>query len=83
MYTEILELYEWCIGHSIPCKIEMCWDGYKITFSDNSDFVQHKGSYDSEYGCVEPAGFSLSYEPVTIEKAKELIKEKNFCKIKR
>lgn len=32
MYTEILELYNWCVSHSIPCKIESCWDGYKITF---------------------------------------------------
>jgi hypothetical protein len=80
MYTEILELYNWCIGHSIPCEIELCWDGYKITFLDGSDFVQHKGSYCSEYGYVEPAGFSLSYEPVTIEKAKELIEEKFFAK---
>lgn len=80
MYTEILELYNWCIGHSIPCRIDSCWNGYKITFPDGSDFVQHEGSYGSSRGCVEPAGFSLSYEPVTIEEAKELLKEKSFVK---
>ena len=80
MFTEILELYEWCISHSIPCTLSELWGGYKIEFSDHSDFVQHSGSYGATVGCVEPARFSRSYEPVTLDEAKELIKEKSYGK---
>lgn len=81
MFKEIVELYNWCIGHSIPCVIDKLFDGYKITFPDTSDFVQHRYSYGSEYGRVEPAGFSISFEGVSLEMAKKLIQEKNFEKV--
>lgn len=81
MFSEILELYDWCVGHSIPCSLTRLWSGYKIEFPDHSDFVQHEGSYGSKIGCVEPAGFSISYAAVSIDTAKELIQEKSFGKI--
>jgi hypothetical protein len=83
MFTEIIELYNWCVGHSIPCTIEKCWDGYKIEFPDKSDIVQHSGSYGSSIGCVEPAGFSISYDGVFLDVAKDLIQEKSYGKIKK
>ena len=80
MFTEILELYELCISHSIPCTLSELWGGYKIEFPDHSDFVQHSFSYGATVGFVEPAGFSCSYEPVILDEAKELIKEKSYGK---
>ena len=82
MYVEILELYEWCMGHSIPCVLSRLFDGYKLEFPDKADFVQHAYSYGSAHGGVEPAGFTISFEGVSLETAKKLIQEKSYGKIK-
>lgn len=76
MYKEILELYLWCEANSIDCIIEHLWDGYKITFSDGSDVVQHKGSYGSLNGCVEPAGMPKAYTAVDIPTIKKILKKR-------
>ena len=76
MYKEILELFQWCIDSHIHGTSTRLYDGYKIRFADGSDFVQHAGSYGSKNGCVEPAGFEISYEPVTLDKARLLILRK-------
>lgn len=73
MYKEIISLHEWCEEQNISCTISNLYDGYKITFKNGSDVIQHMGSYGSEEGYVEPAGFSISYAPVTIEQMKDLI----------
>ena len=54
-------------------KFENLWDGYKITFPNGADIVQHSGSYQSKLGCVEPAGMPCAFRPITIEKAKKII----------
>lgn len=78
MFIEIIELYKWCVIQGIPCEIKRLYDGHIIIFPDGSDMVQHSGSYASKQGYVEPACFSISYEPVTIDTAKKLIKGKKF-----
>ena len=76
MYKEILELYQWCVDSHIHCTLTPLYDGYIIRFADGSDIIQHAGSYGSKKGYVEPAGFSISYEPVTLEEARLLILKK-------
>ena len=78
MYKEIISLYKWCEEQNISCMLSTLYDGYKITFKNSfgvvhSDVVQHMGSYGSKEGYVEPAGFSISYAPVTVEQMKDLI----------
>lgn len=83
MYEEILELYAWCMGHSIPCVLSRLCDGYKLEFPDKANFVQHAYSYGSVHGGVEPAGFTISFEGVSLETAKKLIQEKSYGQIKK
>ena len=83
MYEEILELYVWCMGHSIPCVLSRLCDGYKLEFPDKANFVQHAYSYGSVHGGVEPAGFTISFEGVSLETAKKLIQEKSYGQIKK
>ena len=83
-YKEIVELYRYCEKLSIPATIEPCWDGFAIRFPSGYDFVQHKHSYGSSVGCVEPAiGSRLDYTAVTLKNAKALIKrnKERLCKI--
>ena len=55
VYSEILELYAFCCENGIKCKLSPLYDGYKITFANGDDFVQHEYSYGSDDGFVEPA----------------------------
>lgn len=79
MYQEIVKLYQWCKANLIECTLEPLWDGYKISFVDDSDVVQHSGSYGSSNGCVEPAGMEREYTAVDIPTIKEIL-SKRFLK---
>ena len=84
MFNEIVNLYNWIIEEfGDVVELANLWDGYKIIFPNGADIVQHSGSYQSRIGCVEPAGMPCAYEPITIEKAKQIITEnqKNLFKI--
>lgn len=61
-YNEIQELYRWCQQGNIPCTIAPLFDGWKITFADGADIVQHIGSYGGQKGCLEPCGFGEKYD---------------------
>lgn len=74
-YKEILELYDYCVKLLIPATIEYFWDGYAIRFPFGGDIVQHKYSYGSRCGCVEPAiGSRVDYCAVSLKNAKALVK---------
>lgn len=74
-YTEIQELYDYCIRIGINAHIEPMYDGYTIRFVGGGDFVQHSGSYGCNVGCVEPAiGCRLDYAAVSLKNAKALVK---------
>lgn len=76
MYNEIEELYEYCKGLKIPCKLEPLYDGYKLVFPNEGDFVQHSFSYGSAHGRIEPAiGCDLDYTACTLSEAKRLVEE--------
>lgn len=85
-YKEILELHNYCQKTGVQSVLEVCWDGYAIRFLSGGDFIQHKHSYGSEYGCVEPAiGCRLDYTPVPLKNAKRLVyrhKKKLNCERK-
>lgn len=76
MYTEIKELYEYCRGLNIPCRLEPLFDGYKLVLPDGGDFIQHCGSYESSH-CVEPGGIDdeINYMPWDLAEAKRLVKK--------
>lgn len=77
MFVEIVDLYDWILKEfGDVVEFSRLWDGYKITFPNGADIVQHSGSYESKMGCVEPAGMPYAYCPITIGKAKKII-EKN------
>ena len=76
MYNEIIELYKWCKDQGISCELTELFDGYQINFYDGSDIVQHKYSYGSERGCVEPCGMERSYTPVDLNTIKEILLKK-------
>lgn len=74
-YTEIKELFDYCIKQGINATIELLWDGYAIRFPNGGDFIQHGHSYGSRVGCVEPAiGCRLDYTAVPLENAKALVR---------
>ena len=74
-YKEILELYEYCKESGVDAKLEEFIDGYAIRFKNGADFVQHKYSYDSNIGCVEPAAVDDEYDytAVDLNTAKKLV----------
>jgi hypothetical protein len=75
MYKEIHMLYFYCLKHGIKAELVEFIDGYAIRFPNGGDVVQHRFSYGSCDGCVEPAiGSRLDYCAVPLEKAKRLIK---------
>lgn len=75
MYNEILLLYDYCIKIGIPATLDYLFDGYKISFPNGGDVVQHCGSYGNYSGCVEPAiGSRLDFTAVPLKNAKRLIK---------
>lgn len=74
-FTEIHELFEYCLKIGIDARIEPCWDGFAIRFPNGADFVQHSHSYGSHCGCVEPAiDCRLDYSAVELKRAKNLVK---------
>lgn len=75
MYNEIKELYEYCRGLKIPCKLKPLYDGYKLEFLYGGDFIQHRYSY-CPNSCVEPAiGCDFDYTACTLSVAKKLVEE--------
>lgn len=78
MYKEIWELKRYCEKIGVDCTIERLYDGYAIRFKKiKGDFVQHKGSYGSTCGYVEPAiGCRLDYTAVTLKQAKGLVRRR-------
>lgn len=76
MYKEIVELYEYCKGLKIPCKLEPLYDGCKLAFLDGGDFIQHCFSWGSAHGRIEPAiGCDFDYTACTLSMAKRLVVE--------
>lgn len=74
-YKEILELQQYCEKIGVECKLENLFDGYAIRFNNGGDFIQHRGSYGCNAGCVEPAiGCGLDYTAVALKNAKALVK---------
>ena len=75
MYEEILELNEYCKFIGLHTDINSMSNGYIIRFANGSDIVQHDYSYGSANGMLEPAiGCDKDYTPVTLEEAKELVR---------
>ena len=75
MYDEIKALYEYCKKIGVQAVLSSLYDGYKITFKNGGDFVQHSYSYWSDIGCVEPAIHSkIDYTAVPLKRAKLLVK---------
>ena len=73
-YFEIWALYVFCRKLGIDAEIMPLFDGWKLSFPDGSDFVQHEFSYGSGEGCVEPAiGCELDYSEVTLWRARALV----------
>lgn len=74
-YKEIHELYRYCEKLSISAILEPMFDGFAIRFPNGGDFIQHRGSYGCNSGCVEPAiGSQLDYTAVPLKNAKLLVK---------
>lgn len=74
-YKEIIKLYHYCEKLLIPATLEPLFDGFAIRFPNGGDFVQHRGSYGCDNGCVEPAiGSRVDYTSVPLKKAKSLVK---------
>lgn len=75
-YKEIVELFEYCKEIGLEARLETLFDGGVIRFDGYGDIIQHEYSYGSKDGCVEPAiGSELDYTAVSLEKAKELVRE--------
>ena len=73
-YYEIWALWAYCKRHDIPAEMEPLFDGWKLVFPNESDFVQHEFSYMSIRGDLEPAiGCEDDYSPVSLEKAEALV----------
>ena len=82
-YQEINELYDFCVKHKIKARFESLYDGYAIRFPNGSDIVQHRYSYGSAKGFLEPAiGCAIDYTPVSLILAKLLVIER-FGKISK
>lgn len=74
-YKEILELYAFCREIGIDAKLEQLFDGFKLSFPNGGDFVQHYASYGGKYGYVEPAiGCNRDYTAVEVSMAKLLVR---------
>ena len=75
-YQEIQKLYQYTKDRGVKCKLEPLYDGYKLCLPNNGDFVQHRYSYDSAQGRVEPAiGCDADYASVPLSYAMQLIDE--------
>lgn len=74
-YKEILELNKYCEKIGVHTELRPLYDGYHILFKNGGDVVQHRYSYGSGCGCVEPAIRSrLDYSAISLETAKKLIR---------
>lgn len=75
MYSEILKLHEYCQKIGVESTLSDLFDGFALRFPDGSDFVQHRYSYGSRDGCVEPSiGSKSDYTAVSLESAKRLVR---------
>lgn len=75
MYEEILELCRYCQSIGLEATLQPLHDGYKICFNNGSDIVQHKYSYRSDEGYVEPAiGSRADYMGIPLKNAKAIVK---------
>ena len=78
-YKEILELYDFCLKMEIDAKLEQLFDGFKLSFPNGGDFVQHYASYGGKYGYVEPAiGCNRDYTAVEVSMAKLLVRRNKY-----
>jgi len=76
-YREILELAQYCEKIGVEVRLEPLYDGYAIQFKNGADMVQHKYSYGSNAGCIEPAiGSICDYHAVALSTAKRLIRHR-------
>ena len=74
-YEEILKLSKYCNKIGLNHTLEPLFDGYAIMFGRKWDIVQHRFSYGSSNGCVEPAiGCRVDYSAVSLDSAKKLVK---------
>ena len=74
-YKEIIELAEYCKKIGINAELEELWDGYVLYLPSGGDFVQHRYSRYSKYGCVEPyINSDLDFNGITLERAKSLVR---------
>lgn len=74
-YNEILALHEYCKKIGVEATISPFFDGYCIRFNNGGDFIQHRGSYGHDSGCVEPAiSCRLDYTAVPLKNARALVK---------
>lgn len=74
-YKEILKLSKYCEKIGVKHTLEPFYDGYSILFGEKWDIVQHRFSYGSSRGCVEPAiGCRSDYSAVSLDSAKKLVK---------
>lgn len=74
-YTEIQELFKYCVKLGIDARLERFFDGYAIRFPNGDDFEQHEGSCGSSFGYVEPAiSCRRDYTPVSLIMAKALVR---------
>ena len=74
-YKEILELHKYCKKIGVHTELRRLYDGYHILFKNGGDVIQHRYSYGSACGYVEPTfGSDWDYSAVSLQKAKELIR---------
>ena len=74
-YKEIVELFKYCVKIGVNANFEPLFDGFAIRFPNGSDFIQHRGSFGHDSGCVEPAiGCKWDYTAVPLKKAKALVR---------
>ncbi len=75
LYKEILKLSKYCDKIGLNHTLEPFFDGYAIIFGKKWDIVQHRFSYGSSRGYVEPAiGCRVDYNAVSLDSAKKLVK---------
>lgn len=76
MYTEILELKDYCEKIGVVVREERLFDGYVLRFKNGGDVIQHYGSYGNNAGCVEfgLTGSRLDYCATPLKNAKAFVK---------
>ncbi len=73
-YEEIQKLYDYCLKIGINAELVKLYDGYCIIFPNDTDIIQHMGSYKNEF-CVEPAiGCRRDYTPCSLDEARYLVR---------